>query len=110
MKHKHKALKIIASISIILVILLGLALGTFYILMRPIWNFNAAGVPKITANPVEADKIFVVSQFRSGSGHDYSYNAWDGETCRSMKHYFNYSQNTVNNQPVRSRPGVGESN
>lgn len=40
----------------------------------------------IQADFVELDKIYTVSKFRSGVGHDYSVHS--GETCRSMKHYF----------------------
>lgn len=40
----------------------------------------------IQADFVQLDKIFAISKFRSGVGHDFSYNS--GETCRSMKHYF----------------------
>jgi len=47
--------------------------------------------PFIQADFIDLDKIFSVSKFRSGSGHDFSGN---GEKCRSMKHYFapNWSQ------------------
>ncbi len=40
----------------------------------------------IQANVVNLDKIYSVSKFRSGDGHDFSVGS--GETCRSMKHYF----------------------
>jgi len=40
----------------------------------------------IEADFIDLDKIYSISKFRSGSGHDFSGN---GETCRSMKHYFN---------------------
>lgn len=40
----------------------------------------------IQADFVELDKVYAISKFRSGMGHDYSY--LSGETCRSMKHYF----------------------
>jgi len=40
----------------------------------------------IQADFIDLDRIYSISKFRSGSGHDYSGN---GETCRSMKHYFN---------------------
>lgn len=73
-------------------------------------TFNPAAVPPITANPVDITHIFAISLFRSDQGHDYSQGAWDGETCRSMKHYFDWSQNMVNGVPVRSTPGPGESN
>ena len=39
----------------------------------------------ITADFVDPSKIFLVSKFRSGIGHDYSVGT--PETCRSMKHY-----------------------
>ncbi|MCL5410902.1 MAG: hypothetical protein M1324_03580 [Patescibacteria group bacterium] len=39
----------------------------------------------IQADFIDLDKIAMISKFRSGSGHDFSGN---GETCRSMKHYF----------------------
>lgn len=40
----------------------------------------------IQADFVELDKVYSVSKFRSGVGHDYS--TQSPETCRSMKHYF----------------------
>jgi len=40
----------------------------------------------IQADFVELDKVYLVSKFRSGVGHDFSANS--PETCRSMKHYF----------------------
>lgn len=40
----------------------------------------------IQANFIDLDKIYSISKFRSGSGHDFSSS---GEKCRSMKHYFN---------------------
>ena len=52
---------------------------------------NSAVSQFIQADFIDLDKIFSVSKFRSGSGHDFSGN---GEACRSMKHYFapNWSQ------------------
>lgn len=41
----------------------------------------------IQADWIELDRIAFISKFRSGSGHDFSQGT--GETCRSMKHYFN---------------------
>ena len=94
-------------VTIIVLIFVGLtagalAFGVFD--MHLLLIFNPSAVPPITANPVEADKVFSISKFRSDAGHDYSMNSWDGESCRSMKHYFNWSQNVVNNMPVRSQP------
>ena len=40
----------------------------------------------IQADFIDLDKIMTISKFRSDSGHDF---ASSGETCRSMKHYFN---------------------
>lgn len=40
----------------------------------------------IQADFVELNKVFLISKFRSGDGHDFSQGS--GETCRSMKHYF----------------------
>lgn len=106
MKHKRKWLIIAAAPLLLIIVLAGL-----YLKMRhPILSFDPAKIPRITANPVQPDQIYAISQFRSGAGHDYSYSSWDGETCRSMKHYFNTGQNQVNGQPVRSTPGPGESN
>jgi hypothetical protein len=39
----------------------------------------------IQADFIDLSKIYSISKFRSGIGHDFSGN---GETCRSMKHYF----------------------
>ena len=97
-------------IPIVLVAILAVFAVVFFKKMNPLTSFDASKIPTITANPIDADKVFAVSQFRSSAGHDYSYGAWDGETCRSMKHYFNFGQNQVNNMPVRSTPGPGESN
>ncbi len=41
----------------------------------------------IQADFIDLSKIFAVSKYRSGSGHDFSKGS--GESCRSMKHYFN---------------------
>ncbi|MBI2588326.1 hypothetical protein HYW31_01260 [Candidatus Berkelbacteria bacterium] len=40
----------------------------------------------IQADFIDLSRIGQISKFRSGSGHDFS---GGGETCRSMKHYFN---------------------
>ena len=104
----------------ILVVLVGIFVAAYFLLPRIIpeaaeyitfqTTFDPSRVPPITSNPIDASRVFAISQFRSNAGHDYSMGAWDGETCRSMKHYFNWSQNTANGMPVRSVPGPGESN
>lgn len=51
------------------------------------YNVDANGIPRFAGvNYIELDKIYSISRFRSGAGHDYSDSF---ETCRSMKHYFN---------------------
>ena len=42
----------------------------------------------VTADFIDLSNIDTISKFRSGVGHDYSGN---GETCRSMRHYFGNS-------------------
>jgi len=50
-------------------------------------NIEDDNVPQfIQADFIDLDKMYSISKFRSGSGHDFSGN---GEKCRSMKHYFN---------------------
>lgn len=79
---------------------------------RPMLSFDNSKIPYglVTANPVEFDKIYAISKFRSASGHDYS-NTWDGESCRSMKHYFNIGRSSSGTtMPVRSQPSPGAPN
>lgn len=50
-------------------------------------DIDENNLPKIIrADWIDLSRISHISKFRSGSGHDFSGN---GETCRSMKHYFN---------------------
>lgn len=50
------------------------------------YDIDANGIPQfVYTNYIELAKIYRISKFRSGIGHDYSD---DFETCRSMKHYF----------------------
>ncbi len=97
-----------------LIVLAGFAafFAGFVLKFHPLLSFNSSQVPLITANPVEMNQIFAISYFRSDAGHDYSVNSWDGETCRSMKHYFDWSQNMTDNYtlPVRSQPTPGHPN
>jgi hypothetical protein len=94
----------------LLVLLAGVTTVYYLSFGPPVLSFKPKDVPAITASPMDVDRIIDLSPFRSGIGHDFSERAWDGETCRSMKHYFNFSQNMVNGLPVRSTPGPGESN
>lgn len=50
-------------------------------------SIDISNPPKfIQSDFIDLSKIYSVSKFRSAEGHDFSGN---GETCRSMKHYFN---------------------
>lgn len=50
------------------------------------YDVDANGIPRfVYINYIELAKIYRISKFRSGIGHDYSD---DFESCRSMKHYF----------------------
>jgi len=58
----------------------------------PMYDIDKYGISKfVDTDYIELDKIYRVSKFRSGIGHDYSDNF---EENRSMKHYFN-PKNTV---------------
>src|SRR5437588_666737 len=91
-RHRHLILKIVAG-------LVGTLLLLFLVLMRPDPFFDPNHVPKvITANFIDLSRVYDISKYRSGAGHDYSLN---GETCRSMKHYFNHSHDY---DPATHRP------
>ncbi|MSY55247.1 MAG: hypothetical protein F2638_06625, partial [Actinobacteria bacterium] len=49
-----------------------------------------AEVPLITNLPWDAERIYALTPYRANAGHDFTYRAWDGETCRTLKHYINY--------------------
>ncbi len=80
---------------------------------RPIIFFDESKIPKnlVTSMPVEFERIYKISKFRSEAGHDYS-NTWNGETCRSMKHYINDGRNMdqVTRMPIRSFPTADQPN
>lgn len=64
-----------------------------------------ADVPKfIQADFIDLSKIFSISKFRSGSGHDFSRGS--GETCRSMKHYFNVWRTMEADRLVNQNKGI----
>ena len=92
--RKDKRKKIIVwSIGLILVVV-----AVFLFLVKPSAKTESGSIPKlIQADFIDLSKIYSISKFRSGSGHDFSGN---GETCRSMKHYFN-TQWTTEGQKMR---------
>jgi len=55
----------------------------------------------VQADFIDLSKIYSISKFRSGEGHDFSGN---GETCRSMKHYFT-PQVDVTIKPEKAEDG-----
>lgn len=100
--------KIGLGIALILITLLLIDLIVF----KPLINFDPTKIPHdlITSSFIDFDRVYAISQFRSGAGHDYSNGSWNGETCRSMKHYFNMTHSSVNNRPVRSLPTENDPN
>lgn len=74
----------------IIVLLILLIVVGIYVFQKMNMSFKAIdgdNPPKfIQADFVELDKVYSISKFRSGMGHDFSIGS--EETCRSMKHYF----------------------
>jgi len=58
----------------------------------------------IQADFVELEKVYSISKFRSGVGHDYSVHS--DETCRSMKHYFSSMDPEKPNYKMGSKSSV----
>ncbi len=58
----------------------------------------------IQADFIDLSKVFAISKFRSGSGHDFSRGS--GETCRSMKHYFNVQRPEGVEQLISENKGI----
>lgn len=88
--------KIIGVVLLILFIILMLAVWFW---MKQIIIFDETKIPTdlITSQFIDLDRVYAISKFRSGAGHDFSRGAVKDETCRSMKHYFN------NGSPGRSK-------
>ncbi len=105
----HRVLKIIGIV--IVVIVAGAAVAVKLVMNPLLFSFDGKGVPAIVASPMKVSDIYLISKFRSEEGHDFSTMAWDGESCRSLKHYFNTSMNVNDrNLPVRSQPSPGHPN
>ncbi|MEK7083321.1 MAG: hypothetical protein AAB972_04045, partial [Patescibacteria group bacterium] len=58
----------------------------------------------IQADFIDLSYINAISKFRSGSGHDFSQGS--GETCRSMKHYFNVRRTPEVEQLISHNKGI----
>ncbi|MBI2427041.1 MAG: hypothetical protein HYV34_04290 [Candidatus Kerfeldbacteria bacterium] len=73
------------------IVVIGIGAAAMIVFQPFAERFDETNPPQfIQADFIELDKIFSISKFRSGAGHDFSGNS--GETCRSMKHYFNVQQ------------------
>lgn len=53
------------------------------------------------ADFIDLDNVVEISKFRSGAGHD---NSGNGETCRSMKHYFLSEGESFSNEMILVPP------
>jgi hypothetical protein len=81
-----------------------IAVGTGYVLLHSGIGVDRHNLPKfVTANMVDLSKIYSVSKFRSGEGHDFSGN---GETCRSMKHYFTPQYDPAAEEYLKQQKGI----
>lgn len=81
-----KALKWILLAVAVLVIAVVVVLVAFKLISGRRPSNNSTQISQfIQADFIDLSKIYSISKFRSGSGHDFS---GSGETCRSMKHYF----------------------
>ncbi len=104
---RSRILKIIGLVIVVALIGFGTFIVVWSLLFAvPMLSFDNSKIPYglVTASPLEFDKIYSISKFRSEAGHDYSLGAWDGETCRSMKNYFNIDRSDPENPYVRSLP------
>ena len=96
MKYKKGALIIIGIFCIVF-------LMQFSYERYSIKNIDEKNLPKIIqADWIDLNRISHISRFRSGSGHDFSGN---GETCRSMKHYFNAKRTKEEEMLVNENKG-----
>jgi len=75
-----------------------------YVLTHSGIGIDKNNLPKfVTANFIDLDKIFSISKFRSGTGHDFS---GGGETCRSMKHYIVPQADSAAREYEKSNDGI----
>ncbi len=102
MTLKKKILIIVGALAGILVIAFG-------ILIVPHMGIgvNLNNPPKfIQSDFIDINKIFAISKYRSGAGHDFSGN---GETCRSMKHYYTQQYDPTIDARSTKDPATGRS-
>jgi len=87
-------------IGTLLLLAIGLLLALF---LKP--EKTSGNIPQfIQADFIDLDRIATISKFRSNSGHDFSQGT--GETCRSMKHYFNIAYSDESGRAWAANNGV----
>lgn len=94
---------------LVIIVLFVALIGAGFFAVRLLHEKTGLGVTIDSSNPpkfiqadfIELSKIYSISKFRSGEGHDFSGN---GETCRSMKHYFT-PQIDVTIKPAKAADG-----
>ena len=88
-----------------LVTLLILVVGVgFFVFGGSSSKIDIANPPQfIQAEFIDLSRIGSISKYRSGAGHDYAAN---GETCRSMKHYFTPISDPTNDWRRQSTNGL----
>lgn len=109
MKPNHtKSTQESGNLLVIIILFAALIVAGFFA-VRLLHKKTGLGVTIDSNNPpkfIQADfidlaKIYSISKYRSGEGHDFSGN---GETCRSMKHYFT-PQIDVTIKPTKAADG-----
>lgn len=89
------------------IVVLGAGFGVYYFkyMNVSLKKVDPNNLPQfIQADFIDLDKIFSISKFRSGSGHDYS--SGSGEKCRSLKHYFAPQQNAASEAARQANNGL----
>src|ERR1700724_2270325 len=86
-------------------VVLVLALA-FFVVAHSGLGVSDTNPPKfIQADFIDLSRIYGISKFRSLAGHDFSGN---GETCRSMKHYFEPQQTNASSAYMNQHHGIPE--
>lgn len=85
------------SLAVIIVLVVGVGA---YIFTNSGSQVDPNNLPKFIEHDfIDLSQVYSISKFRSGEGHDFS---GGGESCRSMKHYFN-PQMSAEDQQYRSQ-------
>ena len=90
---------------VISTLVIGAGVGGFLIFRGEKELSSQSAAPQfIQSDFIDLSRISSISKFRSGSGHDFSKGS--GETCRSMKHYFNVPRPEWIGQLISKNNGV----